>query len=101
MQNLISNAVQAMPKGGKLTVQTYHDNDSAIITVEDTGIGIPEQAKAKLFQPLFTTKSKGQGFGLAVCKRLVEAMNGTITFDSAEGKGTRFTVRLPIKESKK
>jgi signal transduction histidine kinase len=89
-----------MPKGGKLTVQTYRENNSAILTVADTGVGIPEQAKAKLFQPLFTTKSKGQGFGLAVCKRLVEAMNGTVTFESKEGKGTEFIVRLPINHRK-
>ena len=94
--NLISNAVQAMPKGGKLTIRTYRENNSAILVVEDTGVGIPESARAKLFQPLFTTKSKGQGFGLAVCKRLVEAMGGTITFESEESKGTKFTVKLPM-----
>jgi signal transduction histidine kinase len=68
--------------------------------VEDTGVGIPEEAKTRLFQPLFTTKSKGQGFGLAVCKRLVESMNGTITFESEEGKGTKFTVKLPVNHQK-
>ena len=94
--NLISNAVQAMPKGGKLTVKTHRENGSAVLIVEDTGVGIPENAKSKLFQPLFTTKSKGQGFGLAVCKRLVDAMGGTITFESEEGKGTKFTVKLPM-----
>ena len=95
--NLISNAVQAMPKGGKLTVQTIRENGQATLIVEDTGVGIPENAKSKLFQPLFTTKSKGQGFGLAVCKRLVDAMGGAITFESEEGKGTKFTVKLPMK----
>jgi signal transduction histidine kinase len=94
--NLVSNAVQAMPKGGKLTIQTIRENGSATLIVEDTGVGIPENAKSKLFQPLFTTKSKGQGFGLAVCKRLVEAMSGTITFESEEGKATKFTVKLPM-----
>jgi PAS domain S-box-containing protein len=93
--NLLSNAIQAMPEGGKITITARHENGSTTLTVEDTGIGIPENTKAKLFQPLFTTKSKGQGFGLAVCKRLVEAMNGTITFESQEGKGTKFTVKLP------
>src|SRR3990170_1540659 len=95
--NLISNAVQAMPKGGKLTIRTYRENNSAILVVEDTGVGIPENAKSKLFQPLFTTKSKGQGFGLAVCKRLVDAMGGAITFESEAGKGTKFTVKVPMK----
>jgi signal transduction histidine kinase len=95
LTNLFSNAVQAMPNGGKLTLQAFRENGSVVITVEDTGVGIPEEFKSKMFQPLRTTKSKGQGFGLAVCKRLVEAMGGTVTFDSQEGKGTKFTIRLP------
>jgi signal transduction histidine kinase len=96
LNNLISNSVQAMPNGGKLAINAYQQDANVFITVEDTGKGVPDAIKPKLFQPLVTTKSKGQGFGLAVCKRLVEALHGTITFDSEEGNGTKFTVKLPV-----
>jgi signal transduction histidine kinase len=58
-----------------------------VFSVQDTGVGIPQEVKPNLFKPLYTTKAKGQGLGLAVVKRLVEALNGTITFESKEGKG--------------
>ena len=94
--NLIQNAVQAMPNGGSLKIVAYCKDNYAFVSVEDTGEGIPEEAKSKLFTPLFTTKSKGQGFGLAVVKRLVEAQGGKISFESKLGKGTIFTVQLPL-----
>jgi signal transduction histidine kinase len=67
-----------------------------VIAIQDTGIGIPEEQMSKLFQPLFTTKAKGQGLGLTVCKRLVEANDGQITFTSTLGVGSTFTVTLPL-----
>ncbi len=96
LTNLISNAVQAMPNGGNLTIKVAVENDKTQIIVEDTGEGIPEEAKSKLFTPLITTKSKGQGFGLAVVKRLTEALSGTVTFESEFGKGTKFVIELPL-----
>jgi PAS domain S-box-containing protein len=100
--NLVTNAVQAMPLGGKIAIKvrlqrkkTANSASRILVQVEDTGEGIPENVKPKIFRPLFTTKSKGQGFGLAVCKRVIEAHGGTITFESQYGKGSTFTVELP------
>jgi Methylase of chemotaxis methyl-accepting proteins len=95
LSNLVNNAVQAMPKGGKLVLSAYKDVDYTVIEVQDSGVGIPEAVKSKLFTPLFTTKAKGQGFGLAVVKRLTETMGGTVTYESELGKGTKFIIRLP------
>ncbi len=93
--NLILNAVQAMPKGGTLTIGAEATDDSVAIHVSDTGVGIPAEMRDKVFSPLTTGKAKGTGLGLAVVKRIVEAHNGTITFESEEGRGTTFTVTVP------
>jgi PAS domain S-box-containing protein len=96
--NLITNSMQALPSGGELVIKSYDDGKGhARILVEDTGEGIPDEVKPKIFTPLFTTKSKGQGFGLAVCKRVIEAQGGTIDFESTVGKGTKFIIELPLK----
>lgn len=74
--NLINNAIQAMPKGGKLTIKASKTKKYSLIVFQDNGVGILGEIKTKIFSPLFTTKAKGQGFGLAVCKKLVEAHGG-------------------------
>jgi len=98
LANLVNNAIQAMPDGGTLELTAQKVEHTVAISVADTGNGIPEEVKAKLFTPLVTTKAKGQGLGLAVVKRLVEALGGSIAFNSESGKGTKFTITLPLKE---
>ena len=99
LTNLISNAVHAMPNVGKLDLHAFKEKGDTIITIQDTGVGIPDEVKPKLFTPLFTTRAQGQGFGLPVVKRITEALGGDVTFESQVGKGTKFTVRLPPPKS--
>lgn len=101
LSNLINNAVQAMPEGGKLNINAYQETNNVVITVQDTGAGIPETIKPKLFTPLFTTKSKGQGFGLVVIKRMTEALGGGVSFESEVNKGTKFIIHLPHPRAKR
>jgi two-component system, sporulation sensor kinase E len=96
LTNLTTNAIQAMPKGGKMVIRAYRTEDAAVLTVKDTGAGIPEENLARLFTPFFSTKAKGQGLGLAVCKRLVEIQSGLITVKSKPGQGSLFTVSIPL-----
>jgi signal transduction histidine kinase len=94
LDNLLLNAIQAMPDGGLLTVRTRPGDGRIELGVEDTGVGIAPEHLERIFEPLFTTKSKGIGLGLSLVKRLVEANNGTIRVETAPGKGTRFVVEL-------
>jgi PAS domain S-box-containing protein len=96
MANLISNAIQALPNGGKISIGVKRNQDKAFVSVKDTGQGIPVEIRDKIFAPLVTTKPKGQGFGLAVVKKLTEALNGNVTFESELGKGTQFNIELPL-----
>ncbi len=85
-----------MPKGGILTISVSKTRERALINFKDTGVGISERDVEKLFSPLYTTKAKGQGFGLAVCKRLIEAHYGDIDVKSKLGEGSTFTINLPL-----
>jgi signal transduction histidine kinase len=95
--NILLNAIQAMPEGGKLVLGAEVQHASWMtISFSDTGVGIPKENLAKLFEPLFTTKAKGIGLGMAITKTLVEANGGAIEVHSEVGKGSTFTVKLPV-----
>jgi PAS domain S-box-containing protein len=94
--NLIINAVQAMPGGGKVFLSCSVKNHNALITVEDSGGGIPQDLQPKIFSPYFTTKQGGTGLGLSGAQRIIKAEGGHIFFRSEQGKGTKFCVELPI-----
>ncbi len=94
--NLCRNAVEAMPNGGLLTLRAYREEGAGVLEVADTGVGIPDEVARRVFEPFFTTKSSGTGLGLPVCRRIVEAHGGRLTFESEPGRGTTFKVRLPI-----
>ncbi len=94
--NLIKNAVDAMPNGGTVTISSTKTKNFLEISFTDTGEGINDETLPNLFAPLFTTKAQGMGFGLAICKRIVEAHGGIITVETQKGHGTTFTVTLPI-----
>lgn len=100
--NLATNAMDAIPAGredGRVSIASRLDlpNSQAVVTIQDNGSGIPEAAQAKLFQLFFTTKGRaGTGIGLAVTKKIIEEHGGTISFQTKEGEGTTFTIRLPL-----
>jgi signal transduction histidine kinase len=96
--NLIKNAEEAMPEGGELIIKSAYEAPDVLIDVIDTGMGIPSYQLSRLFGLYFTTKPAGSGLGLAWSRRIVREHGGDITVQSAEKKGSRFTVRLPIRE---
>ena len=99
--NLIKNAIEAMPEGGKLIIGTSEVNDSVEFSFSDTGIGIPKENMEKIFTPLFTTKTKGMGLGLPICKRMIEAHGGSISAESTVGKGATFKVVIPANNDRR
>lgn len=94
--NIISNAFQAMEGKGKLIIEAGRFNDSVNILFKDTGVGIKDEDKKRLFEPFFSTRSDGVGLGLHISKNIVEAHGGSINIEGEIGKGTIVTVRLPI-----
>jgi PAS domain S-box-containing protein len=96
--NIIQNAIDAMPEGGTLTIKNRKVKDKLEIAFKDTGTGMSEEALSKLKGgvPLFTTKAKGMGFGLPICRRIIEAHGGKLSVKSTAGKGTTVTVTIPV-----
>lgn len=101
LANIIKNAIDAMPKGGTLKIESRNARGTLEIAFTDTGIGMSKENLEKVWTPLFTTKAKGMGFGLPICKRLIEAHGGKISVESTLGKGTTFTVTIPLKPKMK
>ncbi|MDY6969454.1 MAG: PAS domain S-box protein [Spirochaetota bacterium] len=97
-QNIITNALQAMSNKGKLTIQTEVDEKRQFVETifEDTGSGISDENIDRIFQPLFSTKAKGIGFGLSICQQIIEKHNGVIEAISKAGEGATFIIRLPL-----
>ena len=94
--NLIFNGLQAMPEGGTLTLKANATKDDCLISVADTGTGISPETQRRIFEPYFTTKTKGAGLGLAICRRIIEAHGGRIAVFSEVGHGCDFQISLPI-----
>ncbi len=101
LTNLVFNAVDAMPQGGKLTVRTWNTATDIFLAVRDTGVGMSEAVRQRLFEPFFTTKGeRGNGLGLSVTFGIVQRYGGEITVESAVGRGSNFIVRLPVSHDK-
>jgi nitrogen fixation/metabolism regulation signal transduction histidine kinase len=93
--NILRNAVQAIPQKGTITVVTVVEKGNIVIDIHDTGVGIPDEIRDKLFEPSFSTKTDGMGLGLALVKKTIEDLQGTITVISQPGKGTQVTIAIP------
>ncbi|MBN1918311.1 MAG: PAS domain-containing protein [Verrucomicrobia bacterium] len=99
--NIIKNAVQAMPKGGLLTVTTTRERDEIVVRFADSGVGMTEEQIGRIFDPFYTTKDRGSGLGLMIVHKIITDHNGRIEVESEPGRGTRVTVVLPVVETRR
>jgi two-component system sensor histidine kinase HydH len=95
--NLFLNAIEAMPQGGTMSIETRSEAEGVSLTVSDTGCGIPKAFLERIFTPFFTTKEKGAGMGLVIVQKVVVSHGGRISLDSEEGTGTAVRISLPLK----
>jgi len=99
--NIINNALDAMPHGGRIRIKTFKKENHIYISIKDTGVGIPEDIRNRIFDPFFTTKGvQSTGLGMSTSYGIINRHKGTISIDSTEGKGTTFTINIPIAEMK-
>jgi signal transduction histidine kinase len=96
--NLLLNSVQAIEGSGLVRVAVFEQNDAAVVTVSDTGRGIPAEHLPNIFRPFYTTKGNGTGLGLSLARRIVESHHGQIDVTSSSGKGTTFSLVLPVRQ---
>jgi two-component system, NtrC family, sensor histidine kinase HydH len=94
--NLVKNGLEALSRGGQLTLTTRRDGEAVEVIVSDTGGGIPEEVAARLFEHFFTTKPQGTGLGLSITRQIAEEHGGEIRWANQPGQGATFTVRLPV-----
>ena len=94
--NIILNAADAMPDGGTLTIRSSINDRNVVIAFEDTGVGIPKDNLAIIFDPFYTTKEKGTGLGLAVSQNIIEKLSGSLSVESELNKGSRFVITLQV-----
>ena len=101
MLNLIRNSREAMPGGGELTIGTWRDGVRALLRVSDNGKGMTAEQLERLFEPFYTTKKEGTGLGLTLVQQIVTEHGGHIECESASGKGSTFTIILPVEEEER
>jgi len=104
IMNMMINALHAIDVGpGVVSIRQYHRGDIFYTEISDTGCGMSPEVQARIFEPFFTTRAegKGTGIGLALCYKLIEEHQGTISVDSRVGEGTRFTLALPVRNGEK